>query len=115
MEALGSKGPERAPRSMGPERKAARRSSAPRGTCWRGRAEKEEELWKPLGMVVVVEEGGGGVGEWSWGAELLAETGGPEMDLEAVEGGSSKRRDGEGERKRSEGERKRSEVAEGVA
>ena len=56
LEALGSKGPERAPRSMGPESKAARRSSAPRGTCWRGKAEKEEELWKPLG-----DGGGGGV------------------------------------------------------
>ena len=33
LEALGSKGPERALRSMGPERKkVARRSSAPRGT-----------------------------------------------------------------------------------
>ena len=72
MEALGSKGPERAPRSMGPERKAARRSSAPRGTCWRGRAEKEGELWKPLG-----DGGGGGVevelegGLGSWRVVLL--------------------------------------------
>ena len=70
---MGSRGPERAPRSMGPERKkAGRRSSAPRGTGWRGRAEKEEELWKPVRV------------GWSWrvvlGAELLAETEAPEMD-----------------------------------
>ena len=91
---VGSKRPERAPRLMGPERKAARRSSAPRGTCWRGREEKEEELWKPLGdgggggVEVEVEGGlGGGAGGWSWELEGgLAGGGGVEveMDLKAV-------------------------------